>query len=171
MKRVRYTKLQIVMELCSILCLLFMGAYLLINWEQIPQQVPIHYNWRGQPDAFSSKISLLFLAGASLLIWLMLTVAAFFPQTWNVPVVITPANEVFVHRCMLGLLCSTKLCMTACFAYIAVRSAQGRALSRWFLLIFALALFGSMVYYIVKTRRGDDSALPTESKELKEECR
>jgi uncharacterized membrane protein len=39
-------------------------VYLAIIWNKLPEQVPTHFNLRGNADAMSSKTSLIFLPGA-----------------------------------------------------------------------------------------------------------
>ncbi len=39
-------------------------VYLAIIWNKLPEQVPTHFNLRGDVDAMSTKISLIFLPGA-----------------------------------------------------------------------------------------------------------
>ncbi|HZG00978.1 MAG TPA: SdpI family protein [Chitinophagales bacterium] len=51
-------------------------AYLAVNWNSIPETVPVHYNINGEPDRFGSKNELLviagLMAGAALLVYFLL---------------------------------------------------------------------------------------------------
>lgn len=154
MKKVPFSKFQYGLEAASLFLLLYQGWYLLTGWDSIPNQIPAHYNAAGIPDRWDGKGSLLMLFGICFLIYLLITVISYFPATWNAPVKITAANEQFVYGNLSRMLSIIKLSIIGCFTYINIRSAQGGSLGAWFMIIFLLAMFGSMVYYILKIVRG-----------------
>lgn len=154
MKKVPFSKFQNGIEGVSLFLLGYQGFYLMMGWDSIPNKIPTHFNAAGIPDSWGGKGTLLTLLGICLLIYLLITVVLFFPKMWNVPVTITAANEQFVYGNMSRMLSTIKLSITGCFTYINIRSAQGGSLGAWFMIIFLLAMFGSMAYYILRTVRG-----------------
>ncbi len=154
MKKVPLSKFQYGMEAVSLLLLLYQGWYLLAAWDSIPDQIPTHFNAAGIPNGWGGKETLPVLFGVCLLLNLLITVLSFFPKTWNVPVKITAANEQFVYGNLSRMLSTIKLSIIGCFTYTNIRSAQGGSLGAWFIIIFLLAMFGSMVYYILKIVQG-----------------
>ncbi len=49
--------------------------YLVVIWNQLPGQVPVHFNGAGEPDGWASKYSLIFLPGfLSLFIYLLMII-------------------------------------------------------------------------------------------------
>ncbi|WP_101909636.1 DUF1648 domain-containing protein [Marasmitruncus massiliensis] len=154
MKKVPFSKFQNGLEGVSLFLLGYQGFYLMMGWDSIPNKIPTHFNAAGIPDGWGGKGTLLTLLGICLLIYLLITVVLFVPKMWNVPVTITAANEQFVYGNMSRMLSTIKLSITGCFTYINIRSAQGGSLGAWFMIIFLLAMFGSMAYYILRTVRG-----------------
>jgi len=153
-KKVPFSKFQNGIEGVSLFLLGYQSFYLMMGWDSIPNKIPTHFNAAGIPDGWGGKGTLLTLLGICLLIYLLITVVSFFPVTWNAPIKITAANEQFVYGNLSRMLSTIKLSITGCFTYINIRSAQGGSLGAWFMIIFLLAMFGSMAYYILRTVRG-----------------
>jgi len=80
------------------LLLVGMIVFVYTQWNQIPQQVPMHYNAMGEIDRLGSKYGILFLPAISILLYTFITVVSFFPQIWNVPVKITDENKEIVSQ-------------------------------------------------------------------------
>jgi uncharacterized membrane protein len=58
----------------------------------LPETVPTHFNFKGQPDAYGSKISLLFVPIISLILTVGMTWLNCYPEIFNYPVKITEEN-------------------------------------------------------------------------------
>lgn len=154
MKKLPHTKFQLVLEALSLSLLLYLGSFLLFQWNSIPNEIPTRYNIRGIADSWGGKNILISLFFVCFAIYLLVTVISFFPKAWNIPAKVTPENEQFVYTTMRGMLCFEKLCIVACFVYISIQSALAKSLGAWFTPVFILAIFGSIAYYILKTVRG-----------------
>ena len=58
----------------------------------LPETVPTHFNFKGQPDAYGSKISLLYVPIISLILTAGMTWLNRYPEIFNYPVKITEEN-------------------------------------------------------------------------------
>ena len=107
--KLKYTKFQIVLETIGLILIVGMIIFVYTQWDQIPQQVPMHYNAMGEIDSWGSKYEILFLPAISILLYVFITAVSFFPQIWNVPVRITDENKEAVYLSSKDLLIIMKV--------------------------------------------------------------
>ncbi len=148
--KVKKNKYDIAMEIVCLILLFGVLIYLLINWNNIPDQIPGHYNAMGEVDRMGSKKELLVLPVISWLMYLGMTIIGHFPQVWNTGVKVTEENKEGVYRILKNMLNTLKLIMVAVFVYLTVNSSQAISLSVWFLPVFLIVMFGSLIYFIIK---------------------
>ncbi|MPM91141.1 hypothetical protein SDC9_138267 [bioreactor metagenome] len=125
-------------------------VYLAVNWRDIPDRIPGHYNAMGVVDRWGSKSGLIALPVIAIIMYISLTVVGHFPQIWNTGVTVTQENKERVYRILKNMLQTMKLLIVSVFSFLTVNSISGRNLSAWFLPIFLILLFGSMAYFIRK---------------------
>lgn len=120
-----------------------LGTYILpiIYLNELPEEIPTHFNGLGAPDDYSSKNTIWLLCIISTLITIGLFWLKNKPHILNYPLTITNDNAVQVYRItktMLGLLA---LFIVIAFLYITYQSiamALGKSvgLGKWFLPVF-----------------------------------
>ena len=82
MKQLNENKVLKILSLCTVI---FSFAVLLLNWSQMPTQVPMHYNAAGEIDRFGSKWELLMVPIMEIVIYLLLQLSINHPNFWNIP--------------------------------------------------------------------------------------
>lgn len=107
-----------IVEAFTLVILLSLFAYVIINWDMIPEQIPSHFNFQGQIDSWSNKNMILFPVLVCLCLYLVLTVASFYPSMWNMPVKITEENRVCAYYYTRNMITILKLELVSVFAYI-----------------------------------------------------
>lgn len=118
---IRFTRLQKVLEALSLAVLLFMIVYLAVRYAGIPDQVPTGYNAAGEIRSWSHKSSLFAMLGASALVYILITAAAFFPRLWRLPVRVTEQNKHIVTRRVRTMFGLSKLWVLLLLGYMMVR--------------------------------------------------
>lgn len=146
-------KFQIALEITGLLLLAGMFAFIYIQWNQLPQQIPAHYNAMGEIDRWGSKTEILIMPIIGIFLYVLLTTVSFFPGLWNVPVQITEENKEVVYQHTRNLLIFLKVEMIAVFFYITYYMATIQPLPITFLPVFMIILFFPIVYYMVRIRR------------------
>ena len=63
---------------------------------------------------------------------------------------ITAENEERVYRTLKYMLETMKLIMVADLTYLAMNSLMGKSLPEWFTLIVLVAVFGDLIFWIVR---------------------
>ena len=84
--KIKYTKFQITLEIISLLLVIGMIAFVCLRWNQLPKQIPGHYNAMGEVNRWGSKNEILIMPIMSALLYALLTVVSFIPMLWNIPV-------------------------------------------------------------------------------------
>lgn len=86
------------------LLLLGTTVYTCIMWQQVPEQVPLHFDFSGNVTDYGGKGSMILLLVIAWVMFVVMTVLVKFPNTWNMPVKVTAENAERLYsitRCML----------------------------------------------------------------------
>ncbi len=145
----KYTKTQLMIEALTLVILLSLFAYVITNWDMIPEQIPSHFNFHGQIDSWSNKNMIFFPVLVCLFLYLLLTVAYFYPSMWNMPVKITEENRVHAYHYTRNMITMLKLELVSVFAYITIQTSKAEMLSQYFLPLFLTVIFGTIALHIV----------------------
>lgn len=150
MKRSKY---DIVINLICLLLLLGVTGYLAVNWSSIPDKISGHYNAIGEVDRWGNKMELLVLAIIGWIMYIGITVLEQFPQAWNTGVTVTEENKARIYPILKMMISTLKLLVVGVFVFLAINSALATALPLWFLPVFLVLMFGSIVFFIVRVIR------------------
>ena len=142
-----------IMEAICLVLMVGIVLYLMITWGNIPDKVPMHYDWAGNVDRWGSKGELLFLPIMTWLMYGFLSVVGLFPGAWNTGVKVTEENQVRVYRVIKYLINSLKLIVVLDFSYMTINTIIGRNLPVWFLPVFLGLTFGDLIFWLVKLVR------------------
>lgn len=143
-----------IIELLSILFLLGMYGFVILNWSEIPDRIPTHFNIMGEPDRWGGKWSVLILPIIATFLFKMMFILSKFPHIHNYPVKVTPENAEKLYRISRKMLITMNFLLTLFFAigtWEMVNVAQGNeGLGMWYMIGLLLSIFGPMGYYIYK---------------------
>jgi len=73
----------IILDCLTILCLIVSIAYIFLEWNQLPEEIPIHFNLAGEPDGWGAKSFLWVLPSIGFLLWISLSIFEKFPHLYN----------------------------------------------------------------------------------------
>ncbi len=141
------------MNRLSLLVLLGTALFLALYWRHIPQEVPMHFNAAGEIDRWGSKAELLILPVIAWLLYLLMTVVEQFPGAWNTGVKVTEENRERVYALLGHMLSTLKFLIMVMFAWITLWCALAKPLPVWFLPVVLGAVFGDMIYWLVRVFR------------------
>ena len=81
-----YTKLGIILEIFSISILLFFIVYTFLVWPSVPDKIPTHFGWSGQPNIWGAKGILPTMIYVSVFIFILLSFVSRYPRTVKFPI-------------------------------------------------------------------------------------
>ena len=147
------TPYQKVLNLLSFLLFLGLFLYPVLIWSKIPDEIPTHYNFAGEADAFGSKSSILIPSLIGALLYGLLLFVGHFPDIWNVPVKITAENKDWVYRNIKSLLSTMDFLIMLLYFYINYRSASQKDLNPVIIIGVIIFLFTSILYFCLRCKK------------------
>ena len=125
----------------------------LINYFDLPEIIPIHFNGAGKADRFGNKTHIFILPIISTLLFIGLTILNKRPHIFNYPSQITKENAVHQYTNATRMMRVLKLVIVLLFGLIifkTIENVNGNAdgLGTWFL-PFTIGLFISLTIYFL----------------------
>lgn len=137
--------------------LAFFGLMILIlmasfHYGDLPEQIPIHFNLRGDPDNYGDKIMVYLLPAIGVLLSGIFFYTIKKPHRFNYPVKLTPENVFRQYRIATSMLRVLKTSVIWLFAFLnfkMIHTALGKAdgLGNSFIYIFLCFVFLPIIYY------------------------
>lgn len=145
------------LEVLSVMGVLFTFILVYQSWGILPDRIPTHFGFTGQPDAWGNKGNLFFLPIGTVAMYLFLTIVSRFPHTFNYPVKITEENAItqyLLARYLTALLKVETIWLFAYIQWVTIEVALGKAtgLSNLFLPIVMVVMVGTIIVYVYKAR-------------------
>ncbi|RIW30372.1 DUF1648 domain-containing protein [Bacillus salacetis] len=138
---------------------LFTGAIILLilKWGALPEEVPAHYNARGEVDRWGSKWELLTLPGIGAFTILLMQVFEKYPETHNYPQRMNDSNvkEFYLNsRKMINIIKNLSLILFALilFESVSIALGWGDGFGKWFLPLTIIGLGIPLIAGIWKQR-------------------
>ncbi|NMD70099.1 DUF1648 domain-containing protein [Bacillus sp. DNRA2] len=151
------TPLQKLSTIISLLLLVGNIVYIIIEWPDLPEKFPGHFNAAGEVDRWGSKTEVWILPIMGIVLWLPLTILEKYPHIYNY-INFTEQNAENQYKYARSLLSFLKFFLACSFCYLSVQSiqiAKGSefGLGVWELPIFFGVIFSSIVIYLIKVIR------------------
>lgn len=140
---------KITSSICWVL-LIGTGLFLIVYWNQIPDQIPGHYNASGQIDRITDKGSLLFLYGITWLLYGMFLFIEKYPAMWNMGVKATKENRKQTYRIEKDMLSTLKCILVMIFSFLTFYSTTGNNLPILFLPISLGGCIGAIAISLLR---------------------
>ena len=147
---IKNTLADTVMEYICRILLIGTLIYLIVRWNVIPDQIPIHYNAAGEIDGWGGKGMVWLLVVISWGLYLGITFVGRFPELWNTGVKITKKNKEKVYRLIKYLIGTSKLILISVFTLLIVFSTLAKPLPLWFAGIYLTILIADMAFWLVR---------------------
>ena len=148
--KVKFTTFQMVIEILTLFVLVAQIFYIAMSWSDLPNKIPAHYNGAGEIDRWGSKNEILFIPIISVFLYGLMTLVTFIPSMWNIPTKVVEENKEAIYKSTRSLLVLMKFEIVVSFFYVSIISLKGINLGSWFTPVVIVAIFGTIIYYIVK---------------------
>lgn len=147
------TPYQRILNLFSFLLFLGLFLYPSLIWSKIPEEIPTHYNFAGEADAFGSKTSVLIPSLIGGILYGLLIFVGHFPSIWNVPVKITAENKDWVYRNVKSLLSTMNFLIMLVYFYINYQSLSQKNLNPILIAGLLIFLFASIFFFYLRCKK------------------
>jgi uncharacterized membrane protein len=154
--KIRRTTPDWVIEFLAFAFLIILIALPLIFANDLPERIPTHFNFAGEPDDYGTKMTLWLLPVIGTIMYLGMTIVESFPYIYNYPVEITQENAVNQYRLATRLIRILKTIILIIFSFISygtIKTALGNTtgLGKAFLPVFLLLTFSVIIIFIAKS--------------------
>ncbi len=137
----------------------FVLTWLALNSPfRVPDQIPIHFDLAGHPDAWGSPLSLLLLPIIALFLYAIITAVSRFPSAFNYPTRVTAQNRERLQQIALNMMAWIKAelcCLFAVIQYATIDTARHarNGLSPVLMPVALVIVFGTIVVHVIAMRR------------------
>jgi hypothetical protein len=150
--------MKLLREALALAGLAVQAAVLAYYWGALPSSVPTHFNAIGAIDGYGPKNALLIVPLVTVLLYCLLSLVCFFPESFNYPVPVTDENRGRLEPIAFALLGWLKAELAWLFVYLtwgSIRAAVGQAqgLGWEFLPATLAAVLGTIIAGVVRMRR------------------
>ncbi len=148
--KVKRNRFDIVVDILCLILLIGVSVYLILQWNDLPDKVPGHYNIKGEVDRWGSKSELFILPITGWVLYIGITALEAFPKIWNTGVTITKENKERVYRLLKTMIGVTKLLMVFIFTLLEISGMKGESLPWYFTVLYLGGFFGELIFFIVR---------------------
>ncbi|MEL7566816.1 MAG: DUF1648 domain-containing protein [Dehalobacterium sp.] len=139
-------------DAASLAGLSLIAGFLLRFWPVLPETIPTHFGFSGQPDAWGSKTTLLILPLTGLVLYVILTGVGFFPHTYNYLWAITEKNARTQYKLAQALIGCLKTEIVWLFSYMVWKTmmislGKAEGMGKIFVIVFLGIIFGTLGLY------------------------
>ncbi len=156
--KIKYSKIELSLEILSIVAILLYVYFWRQYWEQIPAKIPTHYNFWGTPDIWSDKGYLPSIFYVVLFIYFLLTIVSRFPNIINFPIKITPENEKRQYNIRFSLICWIKAELVIIICLLGLQSLRvsmgvAESIGQYSLLLSLIIIFFTLGLFVFRASK------------------
>lgn len=141
-----------IIEAVSLLLLLIIWAAILLTFEKLPEQVPLHFNASGEIDRYGKKTELFIVPIIATMLYVGLSFLNQYPHIFNYMRKVHRRNAKILYTNSTKMLRLLKLILMIIFGaivFISFRAAfTGVGLERWFLPVAIVLLLLPCLYLL-----------------------
>jgi hypothetical protein len=147
------------LDIVGWVALAYTWFYLYSHFNDLPDQVPIHFNGAGEADEYGARTTLIFTPLIATMLYAFMTFLNRNPHLFNLPGHVQPHNIEWHYRLTSRLIRVLKLGLVVIFFYanyssITIAKGQALAMPRFFLVIVvAMFLIPVITYLILASRK------------------
>lgn len=143
-------------ETLSVIGLIALWALVVIALNVLPDIIPVHFDFKGNPDGYGDKATLIFLPILTTILYAGLTVINRYPHIFNYPVKITEENALKHYTNATRMIRLLKLIIILMFSVIVfyqyrTSTGQSEGLGIWFIPIFLGVIYIPLIFFLIKS--------------------
>ncbi|MBT3547977.1 MAG: DUF1648 domain-containing protein [Flavobacterium sp.] len=157
------TQTDMILEILGWIAIVGIWTLTLINYFELPEIIPTHYNGAGKADGFGNKANILTLPIVSTILFVGMTILNKYPHVFNYQSEITDENALHQYTNATRLIRFLKLTIVIIFGLIVFRTIQnvsGNAdgLGTWFLPLTLGMIFIPIIYFLISANKEKKTA-------------
>ena len=155
---IKPTKTDNLIELFGYLILVAFWITIILSYNKLPEQIPIHYNGLGEVDNYSKKTSIFLLPIIGTFLFIILTLISKNPESFNYNIEITEENAESQYKNSIRMMQIMKIIVIVLFFLIdfkTIKTSMGKSegLGIWFLPFTLTLVFIPIIYFAYKSKK------------------
>jgi len=147
-----------VIELIGIVGLIILIGLPIIYFGKLPDIIPVHFGFNGQPDGFGTKNVIWMMPVLGGMLYLGMSLLNKHPHIFNYPQKVTEDNAERLYKTatrMMRILNALVACIFAYITFAIIQTALGNhnGLGTMFMIIFLIVILGFTGYFSYKMRK------------------
>ena len=139
----------------SVVVLVLFWIFILMNYQNLPDIIPIHFNGSGIADGFGEKWTIIITPILATVFFIGLTILGRFPKLLNYPTTITKENVTTQHDISKRMLRILKLVIVVIFFIIDYKTIQiaigvTKDLGSGFIMMIFALIFAPIFYFLIQ---------------------
>lgn len=156
--KVKPTQLTKILEILNYFLIIAFWITTTLAYKHLPNEIPTHYNGLGEVDAYGDKISIFFLTLIATLLFIMLTIIAKKPHTFNYSETITSENAEAQYKIAMQFMQLLNLFVLSIFIFIDYKTIQiawkkSDSLGIWFLPLTIIVSVLIIGFNVLKSKK------------------
>ncbi len=153
----KWSRTKWLLEGLTLASILAMVGLTLVQWQDLPARIPMHFGISGKPDGWGGKDSIWILSLLAVVVNVILSIASVFPAMQNLPFDVDRSRPE-VQRVLFEMATTVTLAVTMVLAIVnwsMIEVGIGRlpGLGCLLLPVILAMIFIPVGYYLVKLRR------------------
>lgn len=150
--KIYLTKIDLFFEVVGWGVLVAMWLVVLLNYSNLPDTIPVHYNELGIIDGYGHKSSIWMLLVVASCLFIGMTILNKFPLICNYLTVIRQDNELRQYTIVTKMIRYAKFILVIIFGYLAFKTIRialgiGNELGHFFMPLMIGLIFIPFIYY------------------------
>ncbi len=156
--KIERTPTDIILEIMGWVALAGLWIFILMNYSNLPETIPTHFNGAGKVDNYGSKATLFMLPIIATLAYIGLTVLNNYPHVFNYPTKLTAENALRQYTGATRMIRYLKLVIVLVFSmivFMTLQTAAGQSdgLGAWFLPFTLGLIFIPLGIFVIQSFR------------------
>jgi len=145
-----------VIEVLGWLALITLWGLIVLNYSNLPETIPTHYNGLGQVDSYGNKTTIFMLPVIGTILFVGMSILNKYPHIFNYPTNITADNARQQYTNATRMIRYLKFAIALIFSlkvFKTLQTATGKSggLGTWFLPLELGLIFIPAIFYLIKS--------------------
>lgn len=146
--KIKWTLLDYLLEFIAAAFIISTIVYAIIAYNNLPDTVATHFDFKGEPDAFGNKSSIWAMPIVSFVLWMLLSIVNQFPHSFNYPFKLTNTNVERQYRMAQRFMRIMKIWVCGLFLYVLNTIVESSKSQDYKMNYGIFVILGSMIIFM-----------------------
>ena len=158
--KLRLTLRDKLLEFAGVVFLMALWIWVWTSYKDLPNEIPTHYNFKGEADSFGGKATIFLLPAIATFLFVVMTIVNRYPHHFNYLTKITEDNALHQYTIATRMIRTLKTVIVWIFGILAYKTIRydggDSGFGAWALMILLGSVFITLIWFTclsVKNRK------------------